>query len=180
MTCLQLNVQAHRQVQAELEQLQAESRLSSPSPFYLRLITTKVLVLLSREMERVGRAASLLQLSDRSYQVLAYVEDTIGHRQPFDLRLLSQRCSLSPSHISRWFRTELGLSPMSYYQRRRIQLACRLLLQEQDSLSEIAYRLGFADGPHFARRFKSVMGASPRDYRKCYQHPAENLLPIES
>ena len=42
--------------------------------------------------------------------------------------------------------------------------------QAHRSVGEIAYAWGFSDQSHFTRRFKSVFGCPPSDYRK--QHCA--------
>jgi len=48
----------------------------------------------------------------------------------------------------------------------RIQSACKMLSQEKNSLTAIAFCLGFSDSAHFSRDFKSSMGLSPSKYRK--------------
>lgn len=47
----------------------------------------------------------------------------------------------------------------------RIDEAQRMLDGEPASITEIAYRCGFADSAHFSRSFKSVLGATPSDWR---------------
>jgi AraC-like DNA-binding protein len=39
-------------------------------------------------------------------------------------------------------------------------------LQDNRTVSEIAYGWGFSDMTHFGRRFKAMYDVSPRDYRK--------------
>lgn len=170
VVCFDLQEPACQSIHHEFEQLQAESESLPDSPFLLRLLTIKLLALLSRQLRLHHKASHQVQLSPRSYHILDYVEEALDQRTPFDLAQLARRCSLSPSHLSRSFRQELGLSPMAYFQRRRSQLACRLLLQEDSSLSEIAHDLGFADASHFSNRFKATTGLSPRAYRKRHQH----------
>ncbi|WP_421780117.1 helix-turn-helix domain-containing protein [Kiloniella litopenaei] len=48
----------------------------------------------------------------------------------------------------------------------RIQSACKMLSREKNSLTAIAFCLGFSDSAHFSRDFKASMGLSPSAYRK--------------
>ncbi len=48
----------------------------------------------------------------------------------------------------------------------RIQFACKMLSQKKNSLTSIAFCLGFSDSAHFSRDFKASMGMSPSAYRK--------------
>jgi AraC-like DNA-binding protein len=43
-----------------------------------------------------------------------------------------------------------------------------MLLNPEHNISEVAYRLGYADAPHLSRIFKRFRGMSPREYRKTY------------
>ena len=50
--------------------------------------------------------------------------------------------------------------------RYRVDLACRLLTETDDSVTEIASRVGYDSQRSFNRCFKAVTGKTPRDYRK--------------
>ena len=68
---------------------------------------------------------------------------------------------------------EEGLSLERLIVQRRLDRCRRALedpTQAHRSIGEIAYTWGFSDLSHFARRFKSVFGCPPSDYRK--QHRA--------
>ena len=58
-----------------------------------------------------------------------------------------------------------GQTVLYTYELYRIEQAVRLLNEQQLSVSEVAYNLGFADTHHFSRTFKRVMGLSPGKYR---------------
>ena len=49
----------------------------------------------------------------------------------------------------------------------KIRIAADLLCDGNGTVAAVARRLGFLDPYHFSRRFKEIMGVSPRDYRKC-------------
>jgi len=72
---------------------------------------------------------------------------------------------VSPSHCRALFEKWLGESPRQFHTRYRIEQAARLLNEQQLSVAEVAYHLGFAGARHFSRTFKQVMGTSPGKYR---------------
>jgi AraC-like DNA-binding protein len=59
-----------------------------------------------------------------------------------------------------------GTTPGQFRTVEIMRRACRRLLETDDSLYRIAADLGFHDAFHFSRRFKQVVGFSPRDYRR--------------
>ncbi len=72
---------------------------------------------------------------------------------------------VSPSHLRALFEKWLGESPRQFHTRYRIEQAARLLHEQQLSVAEVAYHLGFADTRHFSRTFKRITGISPGKYR---------------
>ena len=50
--------------------------------------------------------------------------------------------------------------------RYRVDLACRLLRQTDESITEIASRVGYDSQRNFNRSFKAVTGKTPREYRR--------------
>lgn len=47
----------------------------------------------------------------------------------------------------------------------RMERACRMLREGRQSISQIAYRLGYGDVANFSTTFRSAVGVSPRSYR---------------
>jgi len=66
----------------------------------------------------------------------------------------------------RRFTTLAGVSPGRYQAQRRIEQACALMHAGELSDKQIAAGLGFCDEHHFSRRFKQLVGLSPRGYRR--------------
>jgi len=79
---------------------------------------------------------------------------------------LAERACLSESRFNRIFRQKLGVSPLQYIKRVRIEHACRLLVETEETVTGVAYECGFYDHAHFTRAFKASMGVSPSVYRK--------------
>lgn len=83
---------------------------------------------------------------------------------------LAKSAGLSVSQFERRFRNAFGTSVRQYLMRVRIENATKLLLDTDQSVSQIALVCGFFDHAHFSRSFKKLMSQSPTEYRK--QHLA--------
>lgn len=77
---------------------------------------------------------------------------------------LSALCGMSPEYFRAIFKQQFGVSPLQYIQNLRITRAKELLVSGLCSVTETAYRSGFADQSHFSRVFKSAVGISPVQY----------------
>ena len=74
---------------------------------------------------------------------------------------LAARFHLSPQHINLLFRRGIGISPIRFVHRELVREAYRLLLEEQLSVKETAFRLGFGNPFYFSRVFRQEMGFPP-------------------
>ncbi|MBB3131016.1 AraC-like DNA-binding protein/mannose-6-phosphate isomerase-like protein (cupin superfamily) [Paenibacillus rhizosphaerae] len=81
------------------------------------------------------------------------------------LKQLAAQARVSVPHFTQRFKEATGYSPIDYYLRLKIQLACRHLDLTEQSVKEISHRLGFQDPYYFSRLFKKIMGKSPSEYR---------------
>jgi AraC-like DNA-binding protein len=64
------------------------------------------------------------------------------------------------------FQQEIGVSPARYRAMRRIEAACSMLQRMELTNDFIGHTLGFSDAAHFSKRFKHIMGLTPREYRQ--------------
>ncbi|MEH6461279.1 helix-turn-helix transcriptional regulator [Chitinimonas sp. JJ19] len=81
------------------------------------------------------------------------------------LQELADAVGLSPWHLNRVFRQQVGLPPHAYQTQVRLARA-KTLLRGGQSLSDISHALGYADQPHFGRQFKRAFGVTPGQYRQ--------------
>jgi AraC-like DNA-binding protein len=75
-------------------------------------------------------------------------------------------CNLGLTRFRIVFRKRTGHSPKEFIDRERIQQACEMLCTSRRAIVAIATRIGYADPCHFSRRFKEIIGLSPKAYRK--------------
>ncbi|MCL1836863.1 MAG: helix-turn-helix domain-containing protein [Treponema sp.] len=81
------------------------------------------------------------------------------------LREIAGEAGLSAPYFSTIFKEEMGENLSRYINRLRVEKACRLLLETDRSLSDIACDCCFDDQSWFSKMFKSFTGLSPGRYR---------------
>lgn len=79
---------------------------------------------------------------------------------------LASYIGYSPSHFSTLFLKRTGYAPLNYFNQIKIQKACQLLDFTDIKINQVCYKIGIGDAYYFSRLFTSVMGVSPREYRK--------------
>ena len=97
-------------------------------------------------------------------RTLDYIEANLASK--LGIGDLAEVVALSRSHFSRAFKCTLGLSPMEYVAVRRVERAKELISSTRERLAEVALACGFADQPHFNRRFRALIGMSPGRWRR--------------
>jgi AraC family transcriptional activator of pobA len=155
----------HQPVKHLFEQIIAESELGQ------RLGVDMVKALMLQLFITIGR----LQLSQQAGQVNSYNYTLLKNfhkliEQNFaTLKLPKEYAELlyiTPNHLNALCNDVLGLSAGEVIRNRIVLEAKRLLVNFDLSLSEIAYRLNFADNSYFSKFFKKYEGMSPEEFRK--------------
>jgi AraC-like DNA-binding protein len=82
------------------------------------------------------------------------------------LERVAAAAHVTPAHLARRFRAELGATPMAYLWRRRVDAGVDLLTSTGLSVGEIARRVGFRSVYHFSRRVKQATGLPPTELRR--------------
>lgn len=88
-----------------------------------------------------------------------------SHRQ-IDLESAAREAGLSLFHFLRLFTRVLGVTPHQYLVRSRLRHAAQLLADEDRSITDIAFDVGFGDLSNFVRTFHRAAGMSPRRFRQ--------------
>ncbi len=91
--------------------------------------------------------------------------DAHSHQQ-IDLDAAAAQADISPFHFLRLFSSVLGVTPHQYLVRSRLRHAARLLADDDLSVTDVAYDVGFGDLSNFVRTFHRAAGVSPRKFRE--------------
>ena len=96
--------------------------------------------------------------------VLRYIE--VQYMHPITLDELTKQAGMSTNQFLRAFNDIVQTWPIDYVIRVRIQKACELLERGDQTITDIAYDVGFRDSNYFSRIFKKITGCAPGEYRK--------------
>lgn len=130
-------------------------------------LESKVLELLSRMIDRLEETERAS--SPRLYQ--ADVDRLERSRQLLLARLqapptlpeLARQAGLNEAKLKAGFRSLFGTSVFAYLRAQRMREARRLLRAREGNVSEIAYRVGYANPSKFATAFRKHFGVAPSE-----------------
>ena len=163
-----LNAEELESIDHELANITRESALERPSLIFLRSCLLKILIMMSRAAVRESSVELGLKFRKEVVAGLEHIEDIILRRDSFRVADLATTLGLSSANLAVQFQKSTGWSPMAYYQHRRVQHACRILLDLEKSITDVAYELGYCDSAHFTHLFKKHQEMSPSAYRRLY------------
>ncbi|HEV2320266.1 MAG TPA: AraC family transcriptional regulator, partial [Verrucomicrobiae bacterium] len=96
--------------------------------------------------------------------------------QPLQVATLAAQASVSSSHYFALFKRQMGVAPIDFFIRLRMNHARELLDSTRSSVKEIAAAMGYEDPFYFSRVFKSVHRIAPAEYRR-RNRPAKGSEP---
>lgn len=90
---------------------------------------------------------------------------------------LAAQAGMSRSVFCERFREAVGVPPLQYATRLRMQLAARMLHEPGASTGSVAERLGYGSEAAFGRAFKRHMGVAPGAARRAQREPSTPAPP---
>ncbi|UFZ02917.1 AraC family transcriptional regulator [Bradyrhizobium ontarionense] len=100
----------------------------------------------------------------RAVESALWIDDNA--HEDIDLAAAARTAGVSPFHFLRLFAATIGVTPHQYLIRARLRRAARRLSEEDTSVTDIAYDIGFADLSNFTRTFTRAAGVSPLKFRR--------------
>ncbi|MBN2194794.1 MAG: helix-turn-helix domain-containing protein [Polyangiaceae bacterium] len=145
----------------------AESDLSSLKR--LTLLLTILATLADRPEHRTlsvgaGQGGAIARDATRAGRVMSYLNDHSAAR--LSQREIARLVGMAPGTFSRFFTRQFGRPFVNYLAEVRVGNACRLLLDDDLGVAEVAYRVGFNNLANFNRHFRKMKGITPTGYRK--------------
>ena len=97
-------------------------------------------------------------------QAVRFIKNHFGDN--FTVDDLALYVGINRKYLHTIFKNACGKSPKEYIIDYRMKKACEFLGQEELSVGNIAYSVGYSDPLMFSKMFKLKMGISPTEYRK--------------
>jgi len=122
----------------------------------------------------LGRINSLLKQNgtpDLCCRFGPHVSRAVGYlaahyREPLTIQTIASASGVSASHLAHLFPEETGATIRRFLVRLRVEVAKRLLTQQNEKLDSLAEAIGFCDASHFSRAFERHTGHRPGEYRR--------------
>lgn len=106
-----------------------------------------------------GKADSLKDM----IAVMEYIR--AEYASPLTLRDMAAKINMSEGHFCRKFSAAMHMSPFEFLLKIRIDNSCRLLLDTDLPIGDIAMRCGFNSFSYFGKKFRAATGLTPKEYR---------------
>ena len=97
-------------------------------------------------------------------KLLYYIEEHYPER--ITLEMLADVAGLSPKYLCRAFARLTGKTPLAYLNEYRLDCACEMLRNTDETILSIAMSCGFNDQSYFVKHFRQSRGITPGTYRK--------------
>jgi AraC-like DNA-binding protein len=143
----------------------ARSPLSTAEPLLAALAAAAI-------WRYVGEAGSRLRQKTRPVELARRFLHLQLSDPDVDLARAAQAAHVTPAHLVRRFKAELGVTPVAYLWERRVATGIDMLTNTGLSVGEIARRSGFKSVYHFSRRVKAQTGLAPTAIRRRDWSPA--------
>ncbi len=90
------------------------------------------------------------------------------YTEPHDFDALARDHGLSPATFRRYWNRYVHTPPARYVTHLRMREACRLLVETDHTVAEVAGALSYEDALYFSRRFAEARGMPATEYRRRY------------
>lgn len=99
--------------------------------------------------------------------VVENIKNYIDSNLEFDIDInrIAQIFHYNKWYLGRMFKKETNQSFSDYVNSRRLETACYLLKNSEDTVLNISYKVGFNNVTYFNRLFKQAFGITPTDFR---------------
>ena len=111
---------------------------------------------------------SFLAPMDHGDPIIAKAQKWMEQHQTeqIDYEGLSRKFRISRRSLERRFKQAVGVTPLGYLQKLRVEFAKRLLEEGTQTFSEITYQVGYEDISFFRKIFIRLTGLRPREYQQ--------------
>lgn len=145
--------------EAEMERLnQGVAAILAKGLFSMEETIDHISSALENKRRISGEAKRLVRLA------MVYLHN--HYSEAISRRDIAKHIGITEDHLTYCFRQELGITPILYLQRYRINQAKHLLKDSDQNITEIAFNVGFSDSGYFSRIFRRETGVSPEKFRQ--------------
>ncbi len=101
-------------------------------------------------------------------QTVSYIK--LHYNEQLTSSDLAYKLGYSTNYFIKLFKNTMGVTPLKYIKRKRLEEAKKLLLSTDLDINLIMQKVGFLDFSYFSKSFKARYGFSPQNYRNLYNN----------
>lgn len=130
--------------------------------FYFRALSTlfHLISLFVKEQESENTVATTLVGSAKKI-----ILDNFNNEN-FSVSTIHEQLYVSDTYLRKVFKRETGMTMQAFLVKRRLSKAADLLRNNDYSVGDLCYIVGYRDEIHFIREFKKRYGVPPKQFRK--------------
>ena len=102
---------------------------------------------------KIALIKKALNYIQKNYTKKIYLEDIAGE------------LNMNPQYFCRFFKTNIGKTPVDYINQYRIEEAAKLINLEDRKISDVCFEVGFENFSYFIKKFKEYKGCTPNKYK---------------
>ncbi len=106
--------------------------------------------------------------NDKIKQMIIYIHE--HYPEKISIPELATAAFISERECYRIFRECLHIAPAEYMRSYRMQKACQMLAEGQESVTEISHACGLGSSSYFGKVFYESMHCTPSEYRRKWQN----------
>lgn len=153
-----ISAQLHAELLRFIDFTPAEQSIKLLNILHMLSLTEKKSVLSSTDMRQYTT-----DNSQRLDEVVKFISD--NYASYISLEDISDVACMTTNSFCRFFKKMTNKSFTQFLNEVRIRNAARLLIQEDVSVSDVCYTVGYKSITNFNRQFKQIMGKTPNAYR---------------
>ena len=125
-----------------------------------------VRIIQTQTIKSIENPELIIPSNSAIYYVVEYIQRNL--KEDINLKKLSAFASMSTTSFYRFFKRELGMSPIEFILKEKIKCAKKLLKNPNIQINEVCYLSGFENANYFSRLFKKHEGITPKEYQNLY------------
>lgn len=128
----------------------------------------KIIAILAREHKFIVEQNSTK--SQMSYKIniikkaLNYIHNNYTHK--IYIENLANEVNMNPQYFCRFFKTNIGKTPIDYINQYRIEQAAKIITVEDKNVSDVCFEVGFDNFSYFIKKFKQYKNCTPNKYKE--------------
>jgi AraC-like DNA-binding protein len=158
--------EAASEIESLMEMMYAQVAEEKPMAEEVCSYLIRALIMLLLQIPQENYVLSESEESILLNEIKAYLNEY--YLEDLTLNFLSKKFHISSYYLVHVFKRSTGFSPIQYIIRRRIGEAQSLLINTNDSVTNIAGRVGYDNISYFTTLFSKTVGMSPKKYRQLW------------